>query len=147
MVRPALGFVMAVLMIGDALAGHHESSFTVSATVPALTRLTILEEPAGLVLSPDDVARGFKEVAARYRISCNVPEGYLLRLTPRIGLARGIEVHGLPGTVTVGQDAVEIHQTPDHRTHEITLRLRFLFDSSVPPGRYGLPLLVTAVPL
>lgn len=147
MMRPALGFVMALLMIGEALAGHDESSFTVSATVPGLTRLTVLEEPAGLMLSADDVARGYKEVAARYRINCNATTGYLLRLVPRLGVARRIEVRGLPSSVTVERETVEIHQRPDHRSHEILLRLRFLLDSSVLPGRYGLPLLVTAVPL
>lgn len=146
-VRPSLGFMLAVLMTGNALAGNDECTFTVSATVPAQTRLTILEEPSSLLLSSSDVARGYKDVAARYRISSNATAGYLLRLVPRFGVARRIEVHGLSGRVAVEDETVEIHQRPDDRSQEITLRLRFLLDASVPPGRYGLPLLVTTAPL
>jgi hypothetical protein len=146
-VQSTLGFMLAVLMIGKALAGNDECTFTVSATVPAQASLTVLEEPPSLLLSSSDVARGYKEVAARYRINSNAPAGYLLRLVPRSGVARRIEVGGLADSVTVDDETVEIHQRPEHRSQEITLRLRFLLDASVPPGRYGLPLLVMAAPL
>jgi hypothetical protein len=131
----------------QALAGNEEATFTVSASVPARAHLAVLDEPPGLLLSPDDVARGYKDVSARYRISSNAATGYLLTLTPRLGLTRRIEVQGLRTSVIVRHEPLAVHQRPDTRQHVIELGLRFILESSVQPGRYALPLVVAAVPL
>jgi len=67
----------------------------VSAVVPKRVTLTVLEQPVQLMLSAEDIERGYKDVAARYQVRHNDPNGYLLHLAPRIGLTRHVEVRGL----------------------------------------------------
>jgi hypothetical protein len=132
---------------GVVLADSRESRFTVSVTVPVLTDLSILEEPNPMLLSAEDVARGYLIVSARYRVSCNARRGYLLQFTPRVGLAHTIEIAGLGYNVTVRDEAVEVRRPPVAVAEEVALQLRLLLQPAVAPGSHVLPLYVTAVPL
>jgi hypothetical protein len=132
---------------GVVLGDSAESRFTVSVTVPVLAELSILDEPNPMLLSAEDVARGYKLVSARYRVSCNARRGYLIQFTPRLGLAHTIEIAGLGYNVIVQDEAVEVRRPPVATAEEVALHLRLLLEPAVAPGRHVLPLLVTTVPL
>ena len=138
---------LAVLLAGPAIADQAQTRFTVSAVVPKRVTLTVLEQPAQLTLSSEDIERGYKEVSARYRVQHNDPHGYLLHLAPRIGLTRHVEVRGLATDVELGDTDLAIRQASAGRLYEFELAFRFVLDPEARPGSYALPVHVTAAPL
>jgi len=144
----SMGFVaLAVLLAGPVLADQVRARFTVSAVVPKRVTLMALEQPAQLMLSVEDIERGYKDVSARYQVRHNNPHGYLLHLAPRIGLTRQIEVRGLAAEVVLGDADLAIRQAPAARLHDFELAFRFVLDPAARPGSYALPIHVTAAPL
>jgi hypothetical protein len=141
------GVVLAALLAGPALADQARARFTVSAVVPKRVTLTALEQPSQLTLSAEDIERGYKDAAARYRVRHNDPNGYLLRLAPRIGLTRQVQVRGLAAEVLLGDEDLAIRQAYTGRVHDFELAFRFVLDPAARPGTYTLPIHVTAAPL
>lgn len=138
---------LAVQLSGPVLADQARARFTVSAVVPKRVTLTALEQPAQLMLSLEDIERGYKDVFARYQVRHNDPHGYLLQLAPRVGLTRRIEVRGLATEVQLGDADLAIRQASAGHLHDFELAFRFLLDPAARPGSYALPVHVTAAPL
>jgi hypothetical protein len=138
---------LAALLAGPALADQARARFTVSAVVPKRVTLTVLEQPAQLMLSVEDIERGYKDVSARYQVRHNDRNGYLLHLVPRVGLTRQIEVRGLAAEVVLGDADLAIRQASVGRLHHFELAFRFVLDPAARPGSYALPVHVTAAPL
>jgi hypothetical protein len=143
----AIALILALATGAPAMAGEARASFTVSAVVPARVTLTALDQPAELEVSAADVERGYAQIAATYHVSHNDRRGYLLSLLPRHGLTREIEVQGLATALVMGDDPVELVQPGPQGSHQFALAFRFVLDPGVVPGRYPLPVLVTAQPL
>ena len=143
----AVALMLALATAAPAMAGQGRASFTVSVVVPARVTLTALDQPSALEVSAADVERGYAEIAATYRVSHNDRRGYLLSLLPRHGLTREIEVRGLATTLVMGDEPVELVQPGPPGSHPLALAFRFVLDPAVVPGRYPLPVLVTARPL
>jgi len=142
-----LSLVAALAVALPAQAGRDQARFTVSAVVPVRVTLTALDQPAELSISEADLERGYKDVAATYRVSHNDRRGYLLSLSPRIGVTREVEVQGFDAAFVMREESVEIVQPGPPGSHELALGFRFVLDPSAEPGRYPLPVLVTARPL
>lgn len=142
-----LSLVMALAAAPSVQAGPDQALFTVTAVVPVRVTLTALDEPSEMTISTADVERGYMDVSATYRVSHNDRRGYLLSLSPRIGVTRQVEVQGLSAAVVLGEESVEIVQRGPPGSRELALAFRFVLDSVAQPGRYALPVLVTARPL
>jgi hypothetical protein len=138
---------LAVLLAAPVLADQAQTRFTVSAVVPKRVTLTVLEQPAQLVLSDSDIERGYKDVSARYEVRHNDRNGYLLHLAPRVGLTHQIDVRGLAAEVVLGDTDLAIRQASAGRLHHFDLAFRFVLDPAARPGSYALPVHVTAAPL
>lgn len=143
----ALSLVTALSVALPAQAGRDQAQFTVSAVVPARVTLVAVDQPSELAISTEDVLRGYKDVAAMYRVSHNGRRGYLLSLSPRIGVTRQVEVQGLSAAIVIRGESVEIVQPGSPGSHELSLGFRFVLEADTVPGRYPLPVLVTAQPL
>jgi hypothetical protein len=143
----ATALVLTLAMAVPAMAGQARASFNVSAVVPVRVTLTALDEPSELDLSAADLERGYKEVSATYRVSHNDRRGYVLSLSPRIGVTWEVEVQGLAATLVMREESVEIVQPGSPGSQELALAFRFVLDPAAQPGRYALPVLVTARPL
>ena len=143
----ALALAQVLATAVPAMAGQERASFTVSAVVPVRVTLTALDQPAELAISAADLERGYKDVAATYRVSHNDRRGYLLSLSPRVGVTREVEVHGLAARQLMREESVEIVQPGPPGSRELALGFRFVLDPAAVPGRYPLPVLVTARPL
>lgn len=143
----AIALTLSLATALPAMAGQARASFTVSVVVPARVTLTVLDQPSALEVSAADVERGYAEVDATYLVSHNDWRGYLLSLLPRQGLTREVEVQGLDTTLVMGSDPVELVQPGPPGSHQLALAFRFLLDPAIVPGRYPLPVLVTAQPL
>jgi hypothetical protein len=140
--------VLLALMAGSGVhAETRHAQFLVRATVPALATVEALEQPSHLSLSTEDVARGYKDVSARYLVASNARRGWLLRLSPRLGVTRRIEVRGLAGEVVLQDESVEIYRPRLRESQEMALDYRFVLASDAQPGSYELPVHVSATPL
>jgi hypothetical protein len=144
---PRAMVVIALLAAAAAHAETQQTQFLVRVTVPALATVESLEQPSHLSLSTEDIARGYKDVSARYRVASNTGRGWLLRLSPRLGVTRRIEVRGLAGAVVLQDDSVEIYRPRIREPQHLALEYRFVLASDARPGHYELPVHLSATPL
>jgi hypothetical protein len=128
-------------------ADSRQARFVVQVNVPVRAALAPVEQPARLIVSEDDVARGYKDVSARYVVQSNSRRGWLLRLSPRLGVTRHVEVGGLSTAVVLQGESVEIHQPQALEPRDLELDYRFVLSPDAKPGNYELPILVSATPL
>jgi hypothetical protein len=139
--------LLAVVAWGDARAGDERATFIVSATVPARVAIEAVEQPSRLVISPDDVRRGYKDVSARYAVSQNTERGWVLQLAPRIGITQQVEVRGLAMDVVLREESVEVYRPATVGREDISLEYRLVLDTDAEPGTYDMPVHVAATPL
>lgn len=148
MQRPfAVPIVVAWLAVASAHAETRHASFVVTVEVPARATLQVVEQPALVEISEQDVARGHKDVAARYRVESNAARGWLLRLAPKLGVAQQVEVQGLSAPVVLAGDAVEVYHARALEPGRLSLTYRLVLGPGTPPGSYQLPIHVSAAPL
>ena len=148
MLRSLGAFLLLALVAGaGARAETKQAQFLVQATVPAHARIVAVEHPTHLSVSEDDLLRGYKDVPARYRVESNSPRGWLLRLSPRLGITRHVEVRGLAATLVVQGDEVEVYRARTSEAEHLEVDYRFVLAPEVEPGTYELPIHVAATPL
>jgi hypothetical protein len=147
--KPGVGVVVLLIATAPIVAGAGESraQFSVTATVSPRASVEPLTQPAQLSISQDDVERGYVDVAAAYRVSSNDPSGYMVRLAPRIGLTRSVEVAGLSSPVVVTDQSVEVIQPAALRPQRLDLRFRLVLAENAVPGTYSMPVQVSVATL
>lgn len=139
--------ILAMALGSPVWAEQGQGRFSVAVTVPARVTLEVIEQPAELSLTAQDVARGYKDVSARYLVRHNDRHGYLLQIAPRVGVTNHVEIRGLGAALVLRRDVIEIHQPGKEFLQEFELEFRFMLDGVIAPGIIELPLHVAAVPL
>jgi len=139
--------LLAGMAGADARAADSQAGFLVSATVPERVSIEAIDQPSRLVISADDVLRGYKDVSARYLVSHNTERGWLLRLSPRVGLTRQVEVRGLGGRVVLEDEGIEVFRAGESGRERLSLEYRLVLDPAALPGTYELPFQVSATTL
>jgi hypothetical protein len=148
MLRSLGAVLLLALMAGpSARADTEQAAFLVTATVPERVVLARVEHPSRLAISAADVLRGYKDVSARYVVSQNTERGWVLQLSPRIGITRHVEVRGLSRDLVLGNESVEVYRPGTAAREDIWLDYRLVLDVDVEPGTYDMPVHVTATPL
>jgi hypothetical protein len=137
----------ATLLAAPAFADQSQARLQVSVSVPALAAVASVGSVDTLTLSVEDVARGYKDLRTRYRVTHNNPGGYLLRFAPRLGLAREVEVRGLGAAFVLRDVPVDVGQPAAARSRDVDLEFRVVLDGAARPGTYALPVQLAAVPL
>jgi hypothetical protein len=147
--KPGVGVVVLLVATTPLAAGAGElrTQFSVTATVSPRASVEPLSQPAQLSISRVDVERGYVDVAAAYRVSSNDPSGYMVRLAPRIGLTRSVEVAGLSSPIVMTDQVVEVVQPAAGRPQRLDLRFRLVLDESAVPGTYAMPVQVSVATL
>lgn len=128
-------------------AGEVRTQFAVTAYVPPRASIQAISEPAQISISEQDLARGYVDVAAVYRVSNNDPAGYVLRLAPRTGLTSSVEVSGLASRVVMRDDIVDVSQPSALRPQQLNVSFRLMLDPAAVPGTYALPVHVAVFAL
>jgi hypothetical protein len=143
----ALGLLVASL---PATAGSAEAKLTVSATILKRTTLKVLAQPSAVVVTANDIARGYVDVPtpAQVAIQSNAPDGYLLDFESEGDFMRQTLVRGLANDVQLSPAGGAIAQRGAGVTR-ITLALgfRFLLSESARQGTYSWPMRISATPL
>jgi hypothetical protein len=147
--KPWVGVVVLLVATTPLAAGAGElrTQFSVTATVSPRASVEPLTQPAQLSISEVDVERGYVDVAAAYRVSSNDPSGYMVRLAPRVGLTRSVEVAGLSSPIVMTDQVVEVVQPAARRPQRLDLRFRLVLDDSAVPGTYAMPVQVSVATL
>ena len=147
--KPGVGVVVLLVAITPLAAGAGElrTQFSVTATVSPRATVEPLSQSAMLSISADDVERGYVDVAAAYRVSSNDPSGYMVRLAPRIGLTRSVEVAGLSTPIVMTDQSVEVIQPAALRSQRLDLRFRLVLEENAAPGTYAMPVQVSVATL
>jgi hypothetical protein len=141
--------VVVLLMATPLVAGSGDlrAQFSVTAIVSPRASVEPLSQPAQLSISQVDVERGYVDVAAAYRVSSNDPSGYMVRLAPRVGLTRSVEVAGLSSPIVMTDQVVEVVQPAALRPQRLDLRFRLVLAENAVPGIYAMPVQLSAATL
>lgn len=136
--------LLIVLLAGAApLALGSGAQLAVSAVVAKFASVGVHGQPATLVVTEADVARGFVDIVegGRIEVRSNSREGVRLEFLNRSSeLVRGIEVTGLPaGALAAAERGVS------NRTFPVGYRI--LLAPAVRPGTYFWPVGLVASPL
>jgi hypothetical protein len=132
-----------------ASATQTHASFTVGARVLATATLAVNSEPLEVVISAEDVGRGFVEIPepTRVQVSSNSPMGYTLLLVPQSSWFSGLTVRCADAEVTMGADGGAIVERRQAGASSLELTFRFALASELTPGRYPWPLQLVVRPL
>lgn len=148
MLRSLGTYLLLALMAGaGARAETGQARFLVSATVPERVMIESLGTSGRMVITADDVRRGYKDVSARFLVSHNTKRGWVLQLSPRIGITEQIEVRGLSTEVVLREESVEVYRPANSGREDISLGFHMVLDADAEPGTYDLPVHVAAMPL
>ena len=145
--RRSIATLVLVIACGPASAEQGQAHFAVAVTVPVRVVLEVIDQPAELTLSAEDIARGYKDVSARYRVRHNDRHGYLLQIAPRLGITSRIEVHGLGAEMALRDEVLDVRRPGEAFEQELTLEFRFVLHAAVRPGTFELPVNVAAAPI
>lgn len=138
----------AALLVSTPLVADTQSAqMNVSVTVVARAQVTVDDEPE-VVITDADVARGYVEVTRpmRLRVRTNSPRGYLLQVAKTDETFAAVELAFDNTTMTVAQESW-IARPPVEGGELVSVKLRVRLASDATPGRYGMPVQVSALPL
>jgi hypothetical protein len=126
------------------------TSFNVSATVNAVARLQVQSAPTEILVSDEDLRRGFIEVAqpTDLVIRSNSASGYALDLRTVTPLFSSVVVRGLASEQSLGGEGGTIVQrwhTP--QTVNLSLQFRLVLAPGLAAGRYPWPMRIDVRPL
>jgi hypothetical protein len=126
------------------------TSFNVSATVNAVAKLQVQSAPTEILVSDEDLRRGFIEVAqpTDLVIRSNSASGYALDLRTVTPLFSSVVVRGLASEQSLGGEGGTIVQrwhTP--QTVNLSLQFRLVLAPGLAAGRYPWPVRIDVRPL
>lgn len=147
--RLRLQLLTVLLATIPALAGGESRGVPMHVSADVLPRASLeaTSAPATVQVTAADVAAGYKDVSATYRVRTNDPRGYFLRFATRSGLARAIEVTGLGAPVLLEDAGTEVlrQQPSSDEVYSLGFRLRLAPEAAV--GTYELPVVVRVASL
>jgi hypothetical protein len=126
------------------------SSFNVSATVNAVAKLQVQSAPTEILVSTEDLRRGFIDVMqpTDLVIHSNSARGYALDVTTLTPMLSSLVVRGLTSEQSLGAEGgtiVQRWQAP--QTVALSLQFRLVLAPGLAAGRYPWPMHIDVRPL
>jgi hypothetical protein len=149
----ALLFCLACLAMINAVAAEAGSgTLAVTATVVKRATLQVLAQPASVLVTDADLARGYVEVPAPVQVAVqsNSPAGYMLVLAGQHDFVREVLMSGLDSDVQVGAHGGMIPQRSAGRgvlRRTLELKFRFVLAKNAQRGEHPWPLQLSVAPL
>lgn len=110
--------------------------------IPEVIRMRVVDQPARLVISDDDIRKGYVEAPCRVEIVSNGAAGFALTVTLTEGAVSGGRVTGLAGELPLSMLGAGLRMTHRNRADKrvlYDLRYRFIVNQGVSPGEYRWP--------
>jgi hypothetical protein len=139
----ALELASMAVAIPSADAEHMNASVQVTVSVVANAKLQENYQQDRLVVTAQDVARGYIDVpaASRFSVITNDPSGYVVEFLPRVDVFQSVEVRGLIGTVQLDAEGGSVVQrVPRLSKMERELSYHFVLRQGIAAGTYSWPL-------
>lgn len=136
----------------DAAAGSGATTVAVTATVLRHANLRVLSQPASVVITQADIARGYVDVpaASQVEIKSNSPSGYMLVFESQSDIVRQTQVRGLGNEVQLGATGGVVTQPPPGvgmGKTTVALGFRFVLAEDARPGVHAWPMQMSVMPL
>lgn len=154
-VARALGLVIAAaaLFTGTVVSASEGQKVAVTATVLKRATLEVVNQPAAVVVTQADLARGYVDVPlpAQLAILSNSPDGYLLEFTSHGDFMKQILVKGLTHDLQLNGSGGAVMQPATAGAGvtraSLSLGFRFLLSEATAEGTYPWPLRISVAPL
>ena len=122
----------------------------VTATVLKRATMQVLAQPAALLVTASDIARGYVDMpaATQVAIRSNSPDGYLMEFSSETDFIRRVQVDGLDTTVQLEPTGGVVAQRGTGSIVRTTLQLgyRFVLADGAREGRYPWPMRMSIGP-
>jgi len=141
-----VAFLLAAALVAPASGAQSGTAFVVAVTVPVHIAVDALDAPAQIELTAQDVARGYVDVAARYRVRHNDRSGFVLEITA-LDPVRSVAVRDQADGAVADGEAVAIRRPGAAFVEDVALQVRLVLDPATAPGAIALPLRVAATPI
>lgn len=150
--RQALLIAFCLVFLSMAAADPGVGKLTVTATVRKHASMKLVMQPTSVLVTADDVARGFVDVPASVQlvVRSNSPGGYLLDFGSNDNFMQQIRVTGLDRDVQLGSAGGAVAQAalgPGMKSAILTLGFRFVLYKTAQQGVYAWPLALTVASL
>ncbi len=146
----AVALLVLALVLAAGPAAVAEVKIAVSATVLKRASLQLLAQPAALIVTASDLARGYVEVpaATRVAIRSNSPDGYLMEFSSDSDFIRQVHVDGLDTAVQLEPAGGIVAQRGTGSVVRTTLQLgyRFVLADNAREGRHPWPMRMSIGP-
>ena len=147
--------VARVLLVGAAScvvvqARDARTNFNVSATVSAVARLQVQSAPTEILVSEEDLRRGYIDVAqpTDLLIRSNSANGYALDLTTLTPMLSSVVVRGLKSEQSLsGEGGTIVQRWQAPQTVALSLHFRLVLAPGLAAGRYPWPMHIDVRPL
>ncbi len=129
-----------------------EAKLTVTATILKRASLQVLAQPASVVVTAADIARGYVDVPSPLQIMVqnNSRDGYMLTFESQADFMRQTLVRGMGNDVQLEATGGSIAQAASGRGMQKTtldLGFRFIFAESARQGVYAWPMRLSVTPI
>ncbi|HOE17386.1 MAG TPA: response regulator [Syntrophorhabdaceae bacterium] len=138
-------FFASISTRNTAYAGSTRTKIMVSARIPALTSLKILHQAREIIITDEDIRKGYidMESASRIQVRNNNPAGYMLTLQGIQWPLREARVRGLANEIWITSGSAFVHQPYSRAAITAELSYRFLLAEDAKPGTYSWPLSIS----
>ncbi len=146
--RKLLLAALFTALMGQANAAEQRAYMTVSANVVDTVGIRPLYQAQELVISAQDVERGFVEIASASRFEIRNPRPSLFEFRSVGDVFRSVHVTGNAGAADFGsQGGTLLQKPPGNGVSSVALNYRFELSPGVRPGTHKWPLALTVVPM
>ena len=154
LIRPLLGVALMGLWLAPAVAvaDASEAKLAVSATVMKHASLKVLAQPASVMVTAADIARGYVDVSSpsQVAIQSNSLSGYMLMFATEGEFMRQTLVGGLGNDVQLdgaGGGIARSPEGPGMTKATLALVFRFILSESARQGVYAWPMRLSVAAL
>ena len=121
---------------------------TVTATVVDTVSIRSVHQAQSLVVTAQDVERGYVDVSGGSRFEIRYKGARLLEFRPVGDIFRSVKVSGLEWSAEFGSDGgTMLQKSSGDATASVAINYRFHFAPGISAGAYPWPLLLTVLPM
>ena len=141
----AAAIALFLAPLASAEADSHSATMGVSVRVVARARVTVASQPAEVVVTSSDVARGYVHIDSPITLSAhtNSRSGYLLQVNTTSSQFAGAQLTAEDVVMNVIDEAW-VRRPYVAGGETVAIRARLLLTPGTTPGRYALPLVFRA---
>lgn len=136
-------------MEAEAATRSSGAQLRVSATVLPFANLKIHNQSPVLMITEDDVGRGYVDVAggSSIEVMSNSRDGYYLSFECFDSSFRQVQVDGLGKSALLGSGVGLVPMPMQGKVIRVELNYRFVLSENVKPGAYPWPLTLSVIPM